>query len=100
MTDKSDNKVVGITNTSVSIVRVFDVKTNTEVSKDWDTNSLLKFSSQIRLNPLLDNQIIFYCSYQRIHRVIKNFDRNEVFIYWEHLVGYDPISEFNKKQLI
>lgn len=97
MTDINDKKVVEITNTSVPIVRVFDVKTNTEVSKNWDADSLLKFSSQIRSEQLFDNQIIFFCAYQKIHRVIRNFDRNEVFIYWEHLVGYDPIVEFNNK---
>jgi len=97
MTNTNEQREVNIPSAITPTVRVFDIVTNSEISKDWDADCLLKFSAQIRIRPLFDNQIIFFGSYQMVHRVIRNFDRNEVFIYWEHLVGYNPIIEFARK---
>ena len=79
-------------------VRVFNVNTKIEESASWDAAALKKFGKQILKPNLKDGDIIHFCIYRKIHRVIRNFDRNELFIYWENKLSYDPFIEYEKSK--
>jgi hypothetical protein len=79
-------------------VRVFEASTGHEESKTWDDSCLLRFASQIDVQALYDGQVIHFSVYRKIHRAIRNFDRNEIHIYWTNMIGYDPVIEFNSEK--
>ncbi|URC15307.1 hypothetical protein GD1_183 [Paraglaciecola Antarctic GD virus 1] len=76
-------------------IRVFNIYNGYEISLKWTEEFLEEFSASYHKAPFTDGQIMFIGSYYKVMKVIRNFDRNEVFIYRKHLVGYNPMDETN-----
>ena len=79
-------------------LRLFDALTGKETTSEWDSGSLEKFTAKIRNDLPIDGQYVHCVSYFKVHRCIRNYDLNEIHLYWAYILGYDPVEEFNRKR--
>lgn len=81
---------------SLPRIEIYDIETNNELSKLIDYTRFDGFVDKIRANPFSDGQIVYFCGYYKIHRVIRDFDHNKIRIYWEFLEDYTPTVEYKE----
>ena len=77
-------------------LRIFEASSGHEQTGEWEPDCLEKFAVKIRKNRPNDGDIIHCAAFHKVHRCILNLDRNEIHLYWFHIIGYDPVKEFNE----
>jgi hypothetical protein len=75
-------------------LRIFDALSGVEENDTWNEEAFKLFESRI-LNDLPHDGAIVYFegTYRQIYRCIRNYDLNELYLFWSPLLGYSPAKE-------
>lgn len=92
MTVKSEEPVIKDKENKLSL-RIFDALSGAEESDTWDEEDFKQFETRILNDLPRDGDIVHLGSYRQIYRCIRNYDMNELHLFWSPLLGYSPAKE-------
>ena len=92
MTIKSKKSAIKDKENKLSL-RIFDALSGVEESDTWDEQDFKQFETRILNDLPRDGAIVHFGSYRQVYRCIRNYDLNELHLFWSPLLGYSPAKE-------
>ncbi|MCP3851622.1 MAG: hypothetical protein GY694_15485 [Gammaproteobacteria bacterium] len=78
---------------SMFSLRIFDALSGVEENGTWKEEDFKQFETRILNDLPNDGSIVHFGSYRQIYRCIRNYDMNELHLFWSPLLEYSPVKD-------